>query len=274
MTRATRRVIIGALLIVLGAGRGGASPAAGRSAREILDQAKQLEETRWTDRSETLTLVTHHNSRETLRKLRTHTLRPASAGTKTLSFLIAPPELTGVGFLQWSRRGGDDEQWLYTPKTSQDPRRISSRAQDESFIGSAFTYRDLGILGKIAEWTEGEAPSSLIGDASLSGVSCWVIDLRPTQSPGYRRLRLWMESDRLVPRRIEFYGPTDEHVKTLVLDEWIDVRGIPTPQRLEMQRLFDDTRTVVTVADVSYDTGLSDDFFTERHLVRGDLPDD
>jgi len=246
------------------------APAA--TARELLERVKTLDDTtrHWTDRSETLTLViTDARGGERRRELEIRNKRYPGDEDKALSFFLSPPEVKGTGFLQWSHKQADDDQWLYLPAVRR-TRRITAQLKDESFMGTDFSYRDLEILAEYQRWTEDEAPASLTGDEPVDGVACHVIALRPKQDGmAYGKLVLWLEHDRLVARRMDFFDHDDKAVKTLSFSDIRDVGAVPTAHTLEMRNLEKSSRTHVTVSDVAYDKGLDDEVFTQRYLERG-----
>jgi outer membrane lipoprotein-sorting protein len=218
------------------------------TARQILDRAKQLDDTtrKWSDRSQTLTLTIHGKSgapRE--RSLRIFDKRGGGGEDKTVTFFLAPAEVKGTAFLQWSHPGKDNEQWLYLPELNR-TRRITSQLRDQSFMGTDFSYRDLEILAEIRGWTEAQAASALTGSEDVS-----------------------FDKELLVPRKLVFHDAGGTVVKTLVQSDVKNVGAIPTPYRMEMRTPAKESRTEVVLSDVKYDTGLADDFFTERQLQRG-----
>jgi outer membrane lipoprotein-sorting protein len=248
------------------------APAHAVTAREVLDKAKALDDTtrNWTDRTRTLTLVIHGKRGGVRRReLKAFDKRYDDDEDRAISFFLSPPEVKGTGFLQWAHKGRDDDQWLYLPELKR-TRRITSRLRDQSFMGTDFSYRDLEILGEIQGWTENEAKSRLVGEDTVDGHACHVIELRPQQDdPSYERIVMWMDQKDLVPRKLDFYDTDGEHVKTLALTDIRNVGPIPTAHKLEMRNLQKDSRTIVEIADVAHDTELSDDLFTQRYLERG-----
>jgi len=242
------------------------------TAREILDKAKTLDDTtrHWTDRTQHMSLVITDGGGATRRReLAVYTKRYSADEEKAITFLSAPAELHGVGFLQWSHRGRDDEQWLYLPELKR-TRQIAARLRDESFVGTDFTFRDLQILTDLLRWTEAEAPTHLSGEEAVAGHLCETIELRPKlEGMPYGRIVLWMDRDALTPRRLDFFDLDATRTKTLSLEDIRDLGPIPTPHHLEMQNLKKNSRTVVDLTDVKYNTGLADDLFTQRYLERG-----
>jgi outer membrane lipoprotein-sorting protein len=264
------RLMVTAVLMAVGIGS--PVPVCALTAREILDRAKELDDTtrKWTDRTQTMTLHIHgKGGGERERTLAVLDKRYADGQDKSISFFLAPPEVKGTGFLQWSLRGRDDDQWLYLPELKR-TRRITSRLRDQSFMGTDFSYGDLDILGEIQDWTEQDAPSALTGSEAVDGRACHVIELRPQQRDAlYGRIVIWVDQELLVTRKIEFHGTDGTHLKTLTQQDIREVGPIPTAHRLEMRSLKKETRTEVELSDIGYDRGLSDEVFTERQLKRG-----
>ncbi len=140
---ALRRTVLAAVLTA-----GWLSPAQAESGRELLDRAKQLDDTsrNWKDRSQEMRLtIRDGGGKQRQRDLTVLTKRQAAGEEKAITFFSGPPEVKGTAFLQWTHPGRDDEQWLYLPEFRR-TRQISSRLRDESFVGTDFTYRDLEIL--------------------------------------------------------------------------------------------------------------------------------
>jgi outer membrane lipoprotein-sorting protein len=267
-----RRAALAAAIAAAGTILSSAPPAPAVTAREVLDKAKALDDTtrNWTDRTQKMALVIHDaRGGERRRELQVYNKRYPNDEDKALSFFLAPAEVKGTGFLQWAHKKQDDDQWLYLPEFKR-IRRITAQLRDESFMGTDFSYRDLEILGEIQDWTEDDAPSELTGEETVAGTACHVIAFRPAQEGmTYGRIVLWMDRERLVARKMDFYDREGTLVKSLALDEVRDVGPIPTAHKLEMRNLKKGSRTVVELTDVRYDAGLGDDLFTQRQLERG-----
>jgi hypothetical protein len=139
-------------------------------------------------------------------------------------------------------------------------------------MGTDFSYRDLELLTDVFEWDEDEAPAKLVANEPIDGRDAALIELQPKKKDvGYQRIRLLLERDALVLRRMEFYGMGDGPKKLLRLDAVRDVQGIPTAFTLEMVQPPLNSKTDVTVADVKYNQNLPEDLFTTRALERGEL---
>ena len=91
----------------------------------------------------TMTLI---NSRgdERVRRIRQFS-RDFGDMEKKIMFFLSPADVRNTSFMNWSydQAGKDDDQWIYLPALKK-VKRISSDSRSDSFMGSDFTYDDLG----------------------------------------------------------------------------------------------------------------------------------
>src|SRR5918993_1620308 len=67
----------------------------------------------------------------------------APDGDRLLIRFSYPNDIRGTGFLVWEHPKGEDERFLYLPSLGR-VRRIAGSEAQESFVGSDFTYEDIG----------------------------------------------------------------------------------------------------------------------------------
>lgn len=264
-----KTIVIGAALAVTLIG----AAARAETAREILDQAKAVNDSRQPKDTSQKTKMTLVDSRggERVRELDIYAKNYGHRVRKTIMFFLSPPEVKGVGFLSSSAPGRDDEQWLYLPELKR-VRQISGASRKQSFQGSDFSYDDLQLFDDIREWTESDAASKLVSDGEvIDGAPCAVIELTPQgKSYDYARLILWLERKDATYRKLELYDKKDGAlVKTLSLSKFATVDNVPTAHRIEMANVKKGTKTLLEISEVRYNRGLADDQFTERTLERG-----
>ena len=249
------------------------APVRAESAREILDQAKAVNDQREPKDTSQKTRMKLTDSRggERVRDLEVYGKNYGHRTRKGLTFFLTPPEVKGVGFLSWSYPDKDDDQWLYLPELKR-VRQISGSSRKQSFQGSDFSYDDLQLFDDIRDWTEKDAASKLLRDGeTVDGVACTVIELAPQNKEyDYDKFVLWLDRKDSTFRKIEFYDKKDAALlKTLTLGDYKTIDGVPTPQRIEMVNGKKGTKTVLEVSEVRYNRGLTDEVFTERTLERG-----
>jgi len=248
----------------------GADPAA----HALLEQTRQLNDTtrKWGDRLQRLQLrIVDRRGGERNRDLVIYLKKYPEDRTRTVLFFESPPEVKGVGFLQWADPHAADEQWLYLPELKR-VRKISAGAKHESFVGTDFSYDDLAIIGQITDWTDSDARTSVVRDDTVDGAHCRVIEFDPVgKDVTYGKILTWLTDDLLIVK-FEMYDKSGRLEKVLGLGDIRKIGAIPTPFRLEMQDVRSGSHTIVTLSEVKYDTGMADALFTERALEHGLQP--
>ncbi len=242
-------------------------------ARAMLERARELSHTtrHWSDRQQTLALeIVDRRGGERWRRLEMWTKRYPDDASRTTLIFREPAQARGVGFLQWVDPRGPDSQWLFLP-ASKRVRQITGSRKKESFVGTDFSYEDLGLMMDVVTWTAADATSALVREDAVEGKPCAVIELTPaaSQEVSYARLRIWIGIDDLLVYRYELFDADGALRKTLLVSEVRDVSGIPAPHRLEMVDVKAGSRTVATVEELRFNLDLSDDIFTKRRLERG-----
>ena len=256
------------------AGQAAPSAKAPNEARTLLDAVNKLDDTtrNWTDRTQRMKLhIVDGRGIERNREMIMRTLKRPNGEDKTTTVFIVPAEVRGTSFLQFAHKDRDAEQWLFLPALGR-IRQISAQSKSESFMGTDFSYRDLELLTDVFEWTDDEATVKLVGSEQIDGRDAALIDVVPKKKDvGYQRIRLLLERNDLILRRMEFFGSGDVPKKRLRLDDVRNVQGIPTAFTLEMVQPPLNSKTDVTVVDVKYNQNLPEDMFTTRALERGAL---
>jgi hypothetical protein len=257
-------------LVVLVAG---AMATADDAARAALDKARALNhgERHWADRTQRMQLtIVDRRGGEHQRDLEVQSKRYDGDAVRSLMFFHGPAQVKGIGFLQWTDPRADDHQWLWLPALKR-VRQISGGARSESFVGTDFSYEDLAVMAEAVDWQDDKAASSYVGEETVDGVPCDVIDLRPTADADveYGSVRLWLARDDLTVRKFEMRDDAGALLKTLLLSDVRREKDIPTARRLEMRNEKTGSRTTVEVTGLRYDSGLADEEFTQRRLEKG-----
>jgi outer membrane lipoprotein-sorting protein len=251
-----------------------ATAAWAESARELLDRRKQLDDTtrHWNDRGQHVRLTLEKKGGAgQQRTLSIYERRLPGREEQALLFFEQPASIKGVGFLSFSHPGRPDEQWLYLPALKRVRQIATSRsARSESFVGTDLSFHDLDVLQDMTSWSEGDAPSTLRGEETLSGVPTYRIEIKPTRPDVYYlRIVMWLGKDDLVMRRTEFFATAAEPVKRIEQTDIRTIDGIPIAYHTEAQTLARGSRTIMEVDQVRFNQHLDDDLFTQRALTRG-----
>ncbi|HET9372656.1 MAG TPA: outer membrane lipoprotein-sorting protein [Vicinamibacterales bacterium] len=201
----------------------------------------------------------------TLESMRGGPGRPVS-GDRALIRFTYPNDIKNTGFLIWEHPKEDDERFLYLPALGR-VRRIAGSETQESFVGSDFTYEDIGgrqledytyrLIDAPAEWT---AP-----DGSKHPVFALESKSRAADARFPRVVSL-IRRDNVVVVFAEIRNRRDEIQKEYVARKVEKVDGYWTVTEMVMRDLGQRTRTELVVERAEYDVGLSPDAFSRRAL--------
>jgi len=84
-----------------------------------------------------------------------------------------------------------------------------------------------------------------------------------------KRYRLWFTRDDRLLRKAELYDPEDRLMKTVACEGYFASGRFMTARSCTIEHPKTHTRSVITVKEVAYDTGLGEDLFTVAHLSEG-----
>lgn len=234
----------------------------GRDAR--MDMRMKLYDRRGRVRERALTLLS----------MRGGAGRPVE-GDRTLIRFTYPNDIEGTGFLVWEHPDAEDERFLYLPSLGR-TRRIAGSEAQESFVGSDFTYEDVG--GREFddyEYTllDAAGPSAVWKAADGATYPVYRLESK-SKDPNarYPRVISLVRRDNFVVVGAEIYnkrGGVQKNYQVLRLEQ---VDGYWTALEMTMADEVQETRTDLVIEKVDYDTGLSADAFTRRELERGRRP--
>lgn len=175
--------------------------------------------------------------------------------TRTAKFL-SPADVRNIGFLSLP----DDVMYLYLPAFKK-VRRIAAHVKNQKFAGTDFTYDDMGTI-KYAE----DYDARLVEETEET----LVLELTPKEGvdKDYGRLKMWVQTATFYPTRIEYYDRGDNLWKVMERRKVTQIEGYWTSSEIEMYDLKIEHRTVMTLSKITFDTGLSDNLFTQRFLQR------
>jgi len=186
--------------------------------------------------------------------------------SKSIMFFQSPADVKGTGFLSWQYDDPDrdDDKWLYLPAMKKVRRISGSSAKQENFMGSDFTYDDMG--GRNVD----EDEHQLLKEEQRDGSPCWVVESRPLEEDAvYSKTVSWIRQDALVPVKVEFYDRMGKLLKTLVASDISRESGYWTTRKLEMTNHQRNHRTLILMEHIEYDIAMNESLFTVPSLERG-----
>jgi len=179
---------------------------------------------------------------------------------KYFIYFHKPGDVRRMTFMVWKYPDKEDERWIFIPAVDL-IRRIAADDKRSSFVGSDFTYEDVS----------GRDPASdthtLLRSERLEERDCFLIRSAPLEPAEYTRRLSWIDKDTFLPLKEEYYDAQDELFRTFTADK-IEKISFPTVTKRTMMNVKTGHRTEVTYKSVSYNLGLKDSDFSERHMRR------
>jgi Outer membrane lipoprotein-sorting protein len=184
---------------------------------------------------------------------------------KKILFFMSPADVHNTSFMNWSYDKEDqkDDQWIYLPALKK-VKRISSDSKGDYFMGSDFTYDDLG------DRYPTDDTHRVLREEVVDGKHIYVVEsLSIDDDYMYSRTVTWIVKDTWIGLKKEFYDEDEDLLKilTVVKQEIFDDIIILT--EIKMTNIQKNQSTVMSFSNVSVNTGIPDNKFTERMMRRG-----
>ncbi len=172
-------------------------------------------DTGWGDTLANLQMILkNRNGDEHTRTLKLKTLEVEEDGDKSLSIFNNPRDIKGTAFLSYTHALEADEQWLYLPAVKR-VKRISSSNKSGPFLGSEFAFEDL------TSFEVRKFKYNYLGDDVFDEQDTFMIEAFPQyKHSGYTRQIIWIDKERYIPLKIEFYDRKNALLKTMVFRQY------------------------------------------------------
>ena len=174
-----------------------------------------------------------------------------------------PRNVKGTAFLIHSHRTKADDQWLYLPALKR-VKRISSSNRSGSFMGSEFSYEDLGAQ-EIEKYTY-----KFLRDEACGKRKCSVVEQVPTaKRSGYRRQLVWRDKEDFRLWKVAYYDRKNAHLKTLTLSKYkLYLDRFWRANEMAMVNHLTGKSTVMMWSDYKFGSKIRESEFTRTGLKR------
>lgn len=212
--------------------------------------------------------MTDRRGRTRERALELTTREGGTAGDRILVRFTYPNDIKGTGFLVWEHPGAEDERFLFLPSLGR-VRRISGEETQESFVGTDFTYEDIGgrefddytyrFSDDNASWTSPDGRT----------LPAYRLESRRKSAGAtFPRVVTLVLEDSFVVVGAEIFNRRDERQKTYTVRRLDRVEGIWTVLDSTMSDDLSDTSTALVIEKIDYNIGLAEADFSRRILER------
>lgn len=163
-----------------------------------------------------------------------------------------------LGFLSWDIPGQDNQQWIKL--SSGKVRKIASSEKSKPWMNSHFSNDD------IAESYIEDYKYTLLGDATVSGVSCYKINsVKKRGQKIYSKTIVYIGKKDYLTYKVDFFE-NGRHTKTLVFSNYQTISGIPTAKKLTMSRTDGKGKSIIYIKNVVYNIPVDDRKLTREAL--------
>lgn len=210
----------------------------------------------------TMTLV-NKQGEQRVRKLKQYIITEAQ-GEKKIMFFMTPADVKGTSFMNWSYTNGqDDDQWIYLPALKR-TKRISSEGKSDYFMGSDFTYDDLG------DRHPDEDNHKLLREENVNGKACYVVESTPKEEDYmYSKTITWINKETFIGVKKEFYDEDEALLKILSIKKVETISGFHIITNSEMKNVQKNHNTSMVLNNVKINSGVAESQFSERMMMRG-----
>ncbi len=225
-----------------------------RSVFEELDRRRSNAEYEMAD----MTMTIHNaRGRTRTRELSTWNINRDDV-TKQLVFFESPADVRGTGLLTVTDNGRESQR-IYLPAVGR-VQTIGASQRSDRFMGSDFTYEDLGQLDPDQfDFTEIDRNSERI-----------LLEAVPRRESQYERIHFFIDPDQYLLIKAEYFDSDGEIFKRLELHDYINVTDeLWRPGLMVMFDLEDGRKTELRWTDRTFDEPIPDEYFTDRQLRRG-----
>jgi len=201
--------------------------------------------------------------KESVRNVRIKSLEVQGDGDKSLSIFDEPADVKGTTSLTWSHSAKPDDQWLYLPALKR-VKRISSKNKSGPFMGSEFAFEDIGSQ-EVDKYTY-----TYLRDENLGSTPTFVLERVPVdKNSGYTKQLIWIEKERYLGLKVEFYDRKGALLKTLTSSNFNQyLNKYWRADTLEMINHQSGKSTTLAFSDYQFQTGLKDRDFSKNALKR------
>ena len=210
----------------------------------------------------TMTLI-NRSGKKSSRRIRSRVLEVPGDGDKSMSIFDEPADVKGTASLTHSHAVEADEQWLYLPALKR-VKRISSKNKSGPFMGSEFAFEDISSQ-EVEKYSY-----KYLEDDSLDGVNVFKIEAIPAyKHSGYTRLINWIDQEKMVPVKVEYFDRKNAPLKTLIISDYNRyLDQFWRAGRMEMQNEQTGKSTILEWSDYRFQTGLTAKDFENNVLKR------
>ncbi len=235
-----------------------------QTGRDIMLKAENRPEAK-TSQSELSMTIISKNGKKRVRKVKSYTMEVGD-DEKVLMFFEYPGDVKGTGLLTWNydQVGKDDDKWLYLPAMKKTRRISGSSAKKDYFMGTDFTYDDMG------DRNIDEDTHKLLGEETVNGHKCWKVESTSKDKRDlFSKKVIWLRQDILIPEKVDYYDKMGKLHRQMVIEKVEKIGKYWVIIKMTMTNVQTKHKTVIEFLDQKLDIPLEESKFTVETLEKG-----
>jgi len=151
------------------------------------------------------------------------------SGDRGLMEFLSPKKVKGTKLLTYEKIDRDDDQWLYLPALKR-VKRIVGKGKSGSFMGSEFSYEDLGNQDYRKFSLEDRVEL-----VNIDGVECYKNTRIPNdKKSGYTKQIIYVNKATFLVKKIEYFDRKKELLKVATFSDYKKSKNIYRVGKIEM----------------------------------------
>lgn len=193
-------------------------------------------------------------------EVRTKQMKVTGVGDSKALVEFTNPSDEGVKYLKINK-----DLWIYFP-SEQDMVKISGHLLNEGMMGSDVSYED----ALESDGVKTKYNASIEKEEVYENNNCWILllEAKVKDAPYFKR-RMWVDKKSFIVHKEEMYAKSGKILKESKILETVTIGSRHFPSKVEMvNKLRDNSRTVFTMTNISFDIKVSDNLFSLQNLQR------
>ncbi len=188
---------------------------------------------------------------------------------KSVIVFVTPKDVSGVGYLMFDYEEAadgskkDTDSWLYMPAMKK-VRRISGSDSSGDFMGTDFTYEDMGDRGLNKD------DFTLLGEEAVDGNPCYKVEASSKDKKDKNPRRVfWISKENFMLYKGEYYDRQNNLQRKLTCSDIKEIDGFWTTGKMFMENVQKNHTTLIEMKDVKYGVDVDDSLLTVASLEKG-----
>jgi len=181
---------------------------------------------------------------------------------------LSPADIKGTGLLTYEKKLDPDDRWLYLPGLRRE-RRLASSDQQDSFMGSDFSYEDMTLI------FVDEFKYTLLGESVIENESCYMIEsvhntTEGMKNSGYSKQVFYIHKTNFYTVGVDYYNKKSVKFKQMRVGEVTYFEPLQKwrPLKQTMENLKTGHKTNLIFKEYQFVKAVPEDMLSIRELRR------